>query len=294
MQPGSNSAYSHEETDADRKRSILTENALSLDLVFAFSGDRELTESENTRFEILKDSRGLRLYSDLLYAITHQFFPPEIAVHLWNEIQQHKSELSDVLGRKVKITVATLDYLSNIRPIMFSTTLAGEAYIDELIGLSLRDGLTKLFNHTFFAEEIELEITRYQRYQFAVSLAFIDIDDFKQVNDVFGHQKGDVVLATMGKTLSDIARKSDVCCRYGGEEFAVIFPLTDICDAEVISKRIQSELKYRLPNDKLVTVSIGLASTNEKVISSQQLIEMADKALYQAKRTGKNRLVIES
>ncbi len=286
------SSLNNDETDADRKRSILNESALSLDMVSAFSGDRLLSDHEMTHLNQLKINRGLRFYSDLFYAITHQFFPPETAVQLWNDVQQHKMRLSTSLGRNVRITVATLDYLSNITTNLISTTLVGESYIEELIGLSLRDGLTGLFNRTFFAEQIELEIKRSQRYQLPISLAFIDIDNFKQVNDTWGHQEGDRVLSLMGQLLLNTARDADICCRYGGEEFVVIQPLTDRSDATIITKRIQEKLSVRLPNNQMVTVSVGMASLDKKNLTSLNLIEKADTALYQAKKYGRNRLEI--
>lgn len=98
-----------EETDADRRRGILDDNALSVDLVSAFAGDRPRTEAEKGRIEALRKSRGVRFFSDLLYSVTHQFFPPEVAENLWIEILKHKDQLLTVLGRNVSIVVASLD-----------------------------------------------------------------------------------------------------------------------------------------------------------------------------------------
>lgn len=172
-----------EETDADRRRGILADNALSLDLVSALAGDRLLTEAEKKRLCNLQKGRRLRFFSDLLYSITHQYFPPEVAEELWSKILRHKCGLSTALGRNVVIAVAALDYLSNITSNMGAATLVGEAHIGEIVGLSLRDGLTGLFNHTFFYQQIDLEVRRYVRYGVLVSLVLIDIDDFKVISD---------------------------------------------------------------------------------------------------------------
>jgi diguanylate cyclase (GGDEF)-like protein len=279
-----------EESDADRRRGILDDDALSVELVSAFAGDRLLTKSEGLRMEELRISRGLRFFSDLLYSITHQFFPPEVAVNLWTEVLQHKIHLSTVLGRNVRTVVAALDYLSNITGNMHFPTLVGEAVIEEIVGLSLRDGLTGLFNHTYFFQQIDLEVRRAVRYGVDVSLMLIDIDDFKTVNDTYGHQHGDTILAAMGKTLLSVARDSDICCRYGGDEFSVILPLTDVHEAGEIAERIKAEMADYMPAGQKVTVSIGVASFGKTIRTYRDLVERADAALYEVKRNGKNRV----
>ncbi len=281
-----------EETDADRRRSILGDAALSMDLVSALAGDRKLTKAEKNRLNNLKNTRGLTFFSDLLYAITHQYFSPEIAEDLWTAVLRHKSELSTILGRNVRTAVATLDYLSNITETMRGATLVGEAVIEEIVGLSLCDGLTGLFNHTYFFQQIDLEVRRYLRYKTQVALVLIDIDDFKRVNDTYGHQEGDRILASMGEALRHVARDSDICCRYGGEEFAVILPLTDIHEAGEIAQRMKKEMAERLPDGQVVTVSIGVASCGKTTRTYRDLVEKADEALYQVKRSGKNRVEV--
>jgi diguanylate cyclase (GGDEF)-like protein len=279
-----------EETDSDRRRRILADTALSLDLVSALAGDRPLTEVEKNRLADLKKSRGLTFFSDLLYAVTHQYFAPEVAKELWAEVMRHKYELSKALGRNAGIAVATLDYFSNITDYMRSATLIGEAHMGEIVGLSLRDGLTGLFNHTYFYQQIDLEVRRSMRYGTHTSLVLIDIDNFKAVNDTYGHREGDKILAAMGGTLLHLARDSDICCRYGGEEFAIILPLTDIHKAGAIANRMRRRLVERLPEGRTVTVSIGVASCEKMTLTYQDLVEKADAALYHAKRSGKNRV----
>ncbi len=281
-----------EETDADRRRGILADDALTLDLVSALAGDRPLAKAESVRLDNLKQKRGLRFYCDLLYSITHQYFSPETAEELWLKVLQHKTALSSTLGRNVRIAVAALDYLSNITDNMDAATLVDEANIEEIVELSLRDGLTGLLNPTYFYQQIEFEVRRYLRYGTAVSLVLMDIDDFKAVNDSCGHREGDRILAAMGKTFIRVARDSDICCRYGGEEFAVILPLTDIAEAGIIANRLRTELEEHLPDGRVVTVSIGVASCGEKTRTCKDLVERADAGLYHVKKTGKNRVVV--
>lgn len=287
-------ALNPEETDADRRRGILDEGALSLDLVSALAGDRPLAGAERERLEELRKQRGLRFFSDLLYAITHQYFAPEVAQDLWIEILRHKTGLSAALRREVRIAVAALDYLSNITGDLRAATLVGEAHIEEIVGLSLRDGLTGLFNHTYFYQQVDLEVRRFARYGTPVSLVLIDLDDFKGVNDTFGHREGDRVLATMGRTLLAVARDSDICCRYGGEELALILPLTGLVEAGAIAERLREELAVPLPDGGVVTVSLGVASCGPATGTYHELVEQADAALYRGKRGGKNRVTLAS
>jgi diguanylate cyclase (GGDEF)-like protein len=281
-----------EETDADRRRGILADKGLSLDLVSALAGDRPLTEAEENHLGDLERDRGPRFFSDVFYAITHHFFPPEIAKDLWTEVVRHKVVLSETLGRNVRIAVAALDYLSNITDNLGSTTLVSEAFVEEVVGQSLRDGLTGLFNHTFFCQQIDLEVRRYARYGAVVSLVLVDIDDFKAINDTYGHMEGDRILAAMGRSFIRLARDSDICCRYGGEEFAVILPLTDVREAGSIADRLRMELGMVLPGRGTLTVSIGVASSGKNTETDRDLVEEADMALYRAKKRGKNRIVV--
>jgi len=292
MTKSNNTVSSSEETDADRRHGILADDALSLDLVSAFAGDRPLTEMEYGRLNELKAKRGPQFFSDLFYAIAHQYFAPEVAESLWAEVVRHKYGLSKMLGRNVKIAVAALDYLSNITDNLDSATLVGEAHIGEIVGLSLRDGLTGLFNHTYFYQQIDLEMRRHARYAIPVSLMLIDIDDFKAVNDTYGHSEGDRILAAMGQTLLRVARDSDICCRYGGEEFAIILPSTGISEAGAIANRLKMELEERLPDGRAVTVSIGVASCGKEGGTHRDLVNRADDALYQVKRGGKNHVLL--
>ncbi|MHC4779736.1 MAG: GGDEF domain-containing protein [Planctomycetota bacterium] len=281
-----------EETDADRLRGILAPGVLSLDLVSALAGDRPLLQAEKNLADALKKSRGPRFFSDLLYSISHQYFALEIAEDLWAAVLRHKLTLSTTLGRNVGIVVATLDYLSNITSNMDAATLVGEVHIGEIVAQSFRDGLTGLFNHTYFYQQIDFEVKRYVRYGALVSMMLMDIDDFKEINDTYGHREGDKILAAMGGTLLREARESDICCRYGGEEFAVILPLTDVHEATVMASRFKKELAERLPGGRTVTLSLGVASCGKSTMSYPHLVEAADTALYRAKKIGKDCVVV--
>ena len=284
-----NSVVSEEETDAERLGGL---NVLALDLASALAGDRQLTESENLLIEGLKRKRGERFYSDLLYAVTHQFFPPAAAENLWNRILKHKYEMSAIMKRNIRIAVAALDYLSNLTGELLSPTLIDETRMTAIIQLTLRDGLTRLFNHTTCYQRIEMELSRFERYGAIVSLMMIDIDNFKEINDHYGHVEGDRILSEMAAAFLTETRDADICCRYGGEEFVVIMPSTDIREAGMLAERLRIKVEQDMPSGKSVTVSIGVASCDGNIRTAKTLVDKTDAALYEAKKNGKNKVAI--
>lgn len=163
--------------------------------------------------------------------------------------------------------------------------------------LTIIDPLTSLYNRRYFNEIIHREYMRSQRTQSNFSVAIIDIDNFKKVNDTYGHQIGDIVLIEISKTILGMLRTTDFAFRYGGEEIVVI--LTDssvdgaIYPLERIRKRI-SEKVYEANNGEnfSATVSIGVASTDQGVMGPEDLVNYADTALYRAKSLGKNQVKI--
>ncbi len=160
------------------------------------------------------------------------------------------------------------------------------------------DGLTSLSNRAFFDERWAEENSRARRQFHPLSLAILDLDHFKTVNDTFGHPAGDSVLQGMGKLLRQQCRTADVPCRYGGEEFAIIMPDTSPTAALVLCERVRSALEgmvwARHPERK-ITCSVGIAGfTDSANMSAEQLVQAADKALYSAKHSGRNRIVVDS
>ena len=281
------------ESDNDRLGGLLANDALSLDLVSAFAGDREMTGAEKEAFDDLRMRRGERFFSDLLYAITHQYFEPATAQGLWENILRNKYDMSSVMKRNIRIVVATIDYLSNLTSEMHSATVIGEVHLADIVRLSLHDGLTGLFNHAYCYQRADMEVRRHARYGSPVSVMMIDIDDFKNLNDLHGHQEGDKILARVGAIIDAETRDSDTCCRYGGEEFAVILPSTDVGEAARLAERLRAKMEVSLPCGRRVTVSIGVSSCGEDATTAQGLIKKADAALYRAKTAGKNRIAAD-
>ncbi|ABB32650.1 diguanylate cyclase [Geobacter metallireducens RCH3] len=172
-------------------------------------------------------------------------------------------------------------------------SLAAARECDRLKNLSMRDHLTGLYNRRVFEAMLEVEARKRTTKPF--SLLLIDLDDFKRVNDTYGHGAGDQVLVAVAKMLRLSFRKSDVVSRYGGEEFGVLLPDTSQDSARVVAERFrQNVATLSLPVNKekiMPTVSVGIASVTLRLgIEVADVIEEADRALYQAKVTGKNRV----
>jgi diguanylate cyclase (GGDEF)-like protein len=181
---------------------------------------------------------------------------------------------------------------------MGSLALQNALFHEELEWLSVTDRLTELYNYGYFQRRLSEEIHRAQRRQEPLTLLMIDIDYFKEYNDVFGHPKGDLVLKRIAAILRKNTRDIDTLVRYGGEEFAVILPATDKSQALIVAERIRRTVaatefdgNREIPKVNK-TISIGLASYPVDAKTPQGLVEEADRALYAAKRKGRNRVEV--
>ena len=167
---------------------------------------------------------------------------------------------------------------------------------ERLQNLSVRDGLTGLFNRRYMEETLSREFSKAERDEYPVGVIMLDVDFFKKFNDTYGHEAGDIVLIELSKLLVKSVRKEDVVCRYGGEEFVVILPgpLEDqsIKRAEIIRSRVEKELKIRYnDHDIRVTISLGAAFYPDHGATPEEVLKAADTALYVAKEEGRNRAV---
>jgi diguanylate cyclase (GGDEF)-like protein len=171
-----------------------------------------------------------------------------------------------------------------------ASAIQNARYFDRIRQLAYRDGLTGSFNRRFFEMRILEEIERVKRYDSVLSVVMIDIDCFKTVNDEFGHLLGDEVLRQVTTLISPQLRRSDVLCRYGGDELAILLPETDperaASAAEKLRKTIAAWEFSGVP--KRVTISAGVASSPAHGKDRDQLIKAADHALYRAKQAGRN------
>ena len=196
-------------------------------------------------------------------------------------------------------------WLELIYPLIFSIAAFTLAYIGKYLvksrdfeqqyKLATTDGLTELYNHRYFQEQIRMQVEQAKRYSTNFSLIIIDIDFFKKFNDTFGHQSGDAVLRQVAQTLKKNVRSTDIVCRYGGEEMSIILPNTIKDEAHTTAQKIcnrVAEKKFKLIGDKEtgVTISLGVATFPFDGDTAQKIIEAADKKLYEAKNNGRNQV----
>ncbi|MCF6201408.1 MAG: GGDEF domain-containing protein, partial [Hydrogenimonas sp.] len=162
--------------------------------------------------------------------------------------------------------------------------------------LSKTDGLTGLWNRRYLEEMLEIEFKRARRYNHNVSIAVVDLDHFKQINDNYGHMAGDEVLRQVSSHIRSCIRETDFVGRYGGEEIVVILPETDIKTAQLIAEKIRETIEshpVHFNDDTIkVTSSIGISNLRAEHKDYHEVFAEADEALYRAKEGGRNRVVV--
>lgn len=232
------------------------------------------------------------IYSKIMLALTHESFSELEARRLWLGICQHLHTLNTTLGRNVGISVAALDYLTNINPQLDSALLIQEHKSDYITDSSTKDELTGLYQRRVFDVVLKKEYEQSRRVDIPMSLILIDIDDFKRINDTYGHVEGDRVLAEIGKTINKHLREMDIAARYGGEELAIIMPNSSAERAFYAAERLRRRISRLQFSDYSVTVSMGIGCLCADVETLEDIFSRADEALYEAKAHGKNRVVV--
>ena len=198
--------------------------------------------------------------------------------NLWLELVQPLT-----LGILVFITAFLVKYIIKSRD------------FDQQYKLATTDGLTELYNHRYFQEQMRMQVEQAKRYNTEFSLIIIDIDFFKKFNDTFGHQAGDAVLKQVSLLLKTSVRATDIVCRYGGEEISIILPNTPkdvaLSTAEKICKRVASkQFKLNSHQESNVTISLGVSTFPHDGDTAPEIIEAADKKLYLSKNNGRNQV----
>jgi len=196
--------------------------------------------------------------------------------------------------RVFKINIKTFIYDTEHFVISLTDITTLQLHANMLEYQATHDNLTQLYNRQKLNEEFDKEIFRYKRYKRQFGLIMFDIDDFKSINDTYGHDIGDIVLQEISNVLLQITRKTDVVSRWGGEEFMILLPETSlentVITADLIRKKIK-DIKF----DKIkrpITISLGVDIFDDINNTKDNIIKNVDLALYKAKRNGKNRIEI--
>ena len=158
----------------------------------------------------------------------------------------------------------------------------------QLEELSLKDGLTNLYNQRAFYDHMRRELSGSERYKQPLSLCYLDLNGFKQLNDNYGHKSGDELLALVGKSMLKASRDSDISCRYGGDEFCIILTKTTLDEAVLVITRMVEDFKQA--DNKDISFSIGISSTGpEEFLDSDGFVQKADKLMYKSKAKSKKK-----
>ena len=197
----------------------------------------------------------------------------------WAEFKRSRQELANAVAEHVALALANLQLR------------------DTLHSQSIRDPLTGLFNRRYMEESLEREILRSNRNNLTIGLLLLDIDHFKRYNDTFGHEAGDAVLREVGALLRKQVRGEDIPCRYGGEEFLLIMPGAPLDIAHQRAERFREAVKhlnlsFREQALGMITISIGVAVYPQHGLAAEAILDSADGALYEAKESGRDRVVI--
>jgi len=267
-------------------------------LAALLAGDRPEPARLIARLRELRELERAPTCALVLHMIAHLDRPEEEAEAILEELLAHRERITAALGRDPGLRVSAIDFLTNVRKLLSNPTILEATQLERTERSAVTDALTDLFNRRYFDRALELEIRRSARYDLCASLLMLDLDAFKPVNDLYGHPFGDLVLKRAGKVIRRSVRESDVACRFGGEEFAVILPETDRLGAFAVAERVRCEVERRFVEQSIegravaMTLSGGIATFPEDGRDAARLMTRADQALYLSKTRGRNRVSI--
>ena len=270
----------------------LEEEQIDLQVVRWVAGEGVPLPIQKQQLDQLREERGDGFYSDLIFALLGRRYSQLDAHSMWGEIVSHRDVLTGTLGRNPGIVVAALDWLTNCQDDKGEELrLIESGKLEKMQERAVVDGLTGLYDHDTLLTLLEKEVERAKRHTKPLAFLLFDLDGFKQINDEYGHQKGDEVLAKLADIVRETIRTMDIAGRYGGEEFALILPETEVTSASQSAERLRAAIEERFRQDAQLTISVGIACCPDDGNAVEALVKKADEALYQAKSEGKNRVV---
>ncbi len=251
-------------------------------------------ESDDTLIEQINQipDDGM-IYSNILAFFVHLTCNEDEAKNHWNKILENYKYLEEIVDkRRIDLRVAILDYFISLSNLLNNPIIVEIQIFKETQKLALVDKLTGLYNRSYMETALNKEIKRSDRYNKDFSILLLDIDDFKSINNKKGHQFGDEALRVYSQFIKGSCRGEDIVCRYGGEEFLIIFPETSSEEAVTFGERLRKNFKQTdLFKENTITFSGGISTYPYDGKSVSDLIKNADKSLYTAKYQGKDRII---
>lgn len=230
---------------------------------------------------------------DLIHRYTGIELSERKALRALKEIKSLHVTFQRCLGRSCDLRVAMLDYFTSHNRRLRSPRVVESAAYETQLERATRDPLTGLYNRHTVADALRRETVRSRRIGVEYALALIDLDDFKSINDVHGHAVGDEVLRGVAQLMIDSLRGEDIAARYGGEEFLILMPGTGSAEAALVLHRLQAAVRQLSVVPAITcTFSAGIAMFPQHGTEPEALIALADRCMYQAKRSGKDRIIV--
>jgi len=273
-----------------KKTSIIEVKERVLSLLNEDGVDREYLKNEIEMLAVPPNDEAF--FSGLLELFIHLSVDEEEARLHWDKILENYDFLQQKLEHDTGLMVAIVDYFTNLNQVLNSPMLVEINVFKETEKMAMVDALTGIFNRRYFDLNLRKELRRAARYDKDMTIILIDVDNFKDVNDTKGHLFGDLALKNLAGLLTEVCREEDIVCRYGGEEFIFILPETTATGALIFAERFKKRLQdTAFFGENSITISGGIASYPYGGKNVVQLLENADKALYEAKIAGKDRIV---
>ncbi|MCB4791887.1 MAG: phosphoenolpyruvate--protein phosphotransferase [Elusimicrobia bacterium] len=277
---------------------IANKHEINIKMIEILAGDTRGTASDAKLIKQYKKELGNAFYVEVIYFLTHIFIKsPGEAKNTFNKIVKHKKHIESKLKRRISIQVAVLDFFRNQKEIMHDSTIIKEAQITSIAKSAVLDLGSKLFDKRILFHDLDIKIKQIRKDGGKLSILFIDLDKLKKINDKFGHIAGDKVVNKVVAVLLKHRKKSDIVYRFGGDEFVVLLPECSKKHAQLIASKLFKAVRktsFKANNGMIdISVSIGVSFFNRSnVDDAKTLLEVADDALYKAKRSGKEKISI--
>lgn len=244
---------------------------------------------------IIIDGVELKKRQDEIKELKNKNFPlflPVILITTKDDLSLAERFLYETVDELLRIPIEKLELKARL-----DILLRARFYTYILAQETISDPLTSVYNKKYFYDMAQKEIENYRRYGRKFSIVFIDIDDFKNINDKYGHLTGDIVLKTLAQKLKHSIRKGDLVCRFGGEEFVLLLHGANSENAFAIAERIRQEIakeEIKTYDGKTIsiTISAGIATVTDTIKDIEEMIDKADIAMYKAKQLGKNKVCL--